>query len=39
VQPLSLNLSYITCRSSAIFNTVGSLHDGNLVFNTMETDA
>jgi hypothetical protein len=30
--PLSLNLSYIACRSLAIFNTVSSLHDENLVF-------
>jgi hypothetical protein len=30
--PLSLNLSYITHRSSAIFNTIGPLREGNLVF-------
>jgi hypothetical protein len=30
--PLSPNPSYISCRSWAIFNTVGSLHEGNLVF-------
>jgi hypothetical protein len=28
--PLSLNLSYIVCRSSANFNTVGLLREGNL---------